>query len=174
MEFITADLVDAYDDVLRSCDAQFKQYGARTRFHGPVRTIKSFEDNTLIKQALAEAGEGAVLVIDGGASLRCSLLGDFMAAMGEKNGWAGLVVWGAIRDAVPLGALSLGIKALGSNPKKSTKTGAGQRDVPVSFGGVTFQPGDWLYSDEDGIVVCNRSLEAPAPATPMTAMRQHL
>jgi regulator of ribonuclease activity A len=158
MSFVTADLVDAHGDVVRSCEAQFRQYGGRVRFHGPIRTIQSTEDNALVKQTLATAGDGAVLVIDGGASLRSAMVGDLIAASAQKNGWAGLVIWGAVRDTVALGSLDIGIKALGSNPWKSSKNGTGQIDVPVSFGGVEFRPGSWLYSDEDGILVSSRRL----------------
>ncbi len=158
MSFATADLVDAHSDVVQSCEVQFRQYGGRVRFHGPIRTIKSTEDNALVKQALATAGNGAVLVIDGAASLRCALVGDLMAGAAEKNGWAGLVIWGAVRDTVALAGLNVGIKALGSNPWRSSKNGTGQVDVPVSFGGVEFRPGSWLYSDEDGILVSPREL----------------
>jgi regulator of ribonuclease activity A len=158
MSFATADLVDAHSDVVQSCEAQFRQYGGRVRFHGPIRTIKSTEDNALVKQTLATAGNGAVLVIDGAASLRCALVGDLMAGAAEKNGWAGLVIWGAVRDIVALAGLNVGIKALGSNPWRSSKNGTGQVDVPVSFGGVEFRPGSWLYSDEDGILVSPKKL----------------
>jgi len=158
MSFATADLVDAHSDVLQSCEAQFRQYGGRVRFHGPIRTIKSSEDNALVKQTLATAGNGAVLVIDGAGSLRCALVGDLMAGAAEKNGWAGLVIWGAVRDTVALAGLNVGIKALGSNPWRSSKNGTGQVDVPVSFGGVEFRPGSWLYSDEDGILISPRKL----------------
>jgi regulator of ribonuclease activity A len=158
MSFVTADLVDAHSDVVQSCEAQFRQYGGRVRFHGPIRTIKSTEDNALVKQTLATAGNGAVLVIDGGASLRSAMVGDLIAASAQKNGWAGLVIWGAVRDTVALGSLDIGIKALGSNPWKSSKNGTGQIDVPISFGGVEFRPGSWLYSDEDGILVSGRRL----------------
>lgn len=158
MSFATADLVDAHGDIVQSCEAQFRQYGGRVRFHGQIRTIKSTEDNALVKQTLATPGNGAVLVIDGGASLRCALVGDLMAGSAQKNGWAGLVIWGAVRDTVALAGLDVGIKALGSNPWKSSKNGTGQVDVPVSFGGVEFRPGSWLYSDEDGILVSSRKL----------------
>ena len=160
MNPVTADLVDAHESILRCCDVQFRQFGGALRFGGPLRTVKSFEDNTLIKQALSEPGNGAVLVVDGGGSVRCSLLGDYLAGLGLKNGWVGMVVWGAVRDTVALGKLSFGLKALGSNPLRSTKTGSGQRDIPVAFGGILFRPNDWLYSDEDGIVVSERRLEA--------------
>jgi regulator of ribonuclease activity A len=158
MNFATADLVDAHGDAVKSCEAQFRQYGGRIRFHGPIRTVKSTEDNALVKQTLSTPGDGAVLVIDGAASLRCALVGDLIAGLGQKNGWSGLLIWGAVRDTVALASLDIGIKALGSNPWKSSKNGTGQVDVPVSFGGVEFRPGYWLYSDEDGILVSSRRL----------------
>jgi regulator of ribonuclease activity A len=158
MSYATADLVDAHSDIVKSCDVQFRQYGGRVRFHGPIRTIKTTEDNALVKQTVSTAGNGAVLVVDGGASLRCALVGDLMAGAAQKNGWAGLVIWGAVRDTVALGGLDIGIKALGSNPWRSSKNGTGEIDVPVSFGGVEFRPGNWLYSDEDGILVSSRRL----------------
>lgn len=158
MGFSTADLVDAHSTVVRSCEVQFRQYGGRARFFGPIRTIRSIEDNALIKQMLSSPGEGAVLVVDGAASLRSALVGDIIAGLGQKNGWSGLVIWGAVRDTVALARLDLGIKALGSNPWRSSKSGSGELDVPVSFGGVEFRPGDWLYSDEDGILVSSQRL----------------
>jgi regulator of ribonuclease activity A len=158
LDLLTADLVDEHESSLRCCDVQFRQFGGLARFNGPVRTVKSFEDNTLIKQALSEPGKGAVLVVDGGGSVRCSLLGDYLVGVGLKNGWAGLVIWGAVRDTVALGQLAIGLKALGANPLRSTKTGSGQRDIAVAFGGSVFRPNDWLYSDEDGIVVSERAL----------------
>jgi regulator of ribonuclease activity A len=158
MSFVTADLVDAHADLVRSCDVQFRQYGKRLRFHGPIRTIKCMNDNQLVKQVLGTPGNGAVLVIDGGGSLASALVGDLIAASAQKNGWAGIVVLGVIRDAVALGGIDIGIKALGSNPWKSKKDGVGQVDVPVSFGGVEFLPGSWVYSDEDGILVSPRQL----------------
>jgi regulator of ribonuclease activity A len=154
----TADLVDAHGDKVRSCTVPFRQFGARMRFFGPVRTLKTFEDNALIKQTLSAPGAGAVLVVDGYASLRCALVGDIIAGLALKNGWSGLIIWGVVRDSIALKDLDLGIKALGTNPWKSSKQGGGLLDVPVSFGGVEFRPGDWLYSDEDGILVSDRPL----------------
>ena len=154
----TADLFDAHGDQLQSCETQFRQYGGRRNFHGPVRTIKTLEDNALIKETLAGPGQGAVLVVDGGGSLRTALMGDMLGALAGKNGWAGAIIFGAVRDTLALGNLDLGIKALGSNPRKSAKSGAGQRDVPVTFGGATFTPGSWVYSDDDGIVVSAQRL----------------
>ena len=149
----TADLIDAHGDRLQSCEVQFRQFGGRRNFHGPGRTIRTLEDNALLKQMLAEPGQGAVLVVDGGGSLRAALLGDLIAARALENGWAGVIIFGAVRDTVALGQLDLGIKALGSNPRKSGKVGTGSRDILVSFGGATFTPGAWVYSDDDGIVV---------------------
>jgi regulator of ribonuclease activity A len=154
----TADLVDAHGDQVRSCTVPFRQFGARTRFMGRVRTLKTFEDNALIKQTLSAPGAGAVLVIDGYASLRCALVGDIIAGLAVENGWSGLIIWGVVRDSVALGSLELGVKALGTNPWKSAKQGGGALDVPVSFGGVEFRPGEWVYSDEDGILVSERAL----------------
>jgi regulator of ribonuclease activity A len=162
MNLPTADLYDAYESKLRSCTEQFRQYGGVKRFQGPVRTVKVYEDNALIKKLLGQPGNGAVLVVDGAASLRCALLGDLMAALGQKSGWVGVVIYGAVRDVTTLATLEFGVKALGSNPVKSSKHGAGQIDVPVTFGGVTFRPGEWLYSDEDGILLSAEKLEPMA------------
>ncbi|MDA4108341.1 ribonuclease E activity regulator RraA [Mycolicibacterium holsaticum] len=149
----TADLVDEIGPDVRSCDLQLRQYGGRAQFAGPVSTVKCFQDNALLKSVLSEPGRGGVLVIDGDGSLHAALVGDVIAGLGVQNGWAGLIINGAVRDAATLGTLEIGVKALGTNPRKSTKTGAGQRDIPVGFGGVVFTPGDVAYSDDDGIVV---------------------
>jgi regulator of ribonuclease activity A len=149
----TADLVDDIGPDVRSCDVQFRQFGGRTEFAGRISTVRCFQDNALLKSVLSEPGDGGVLVIDGDASLHTALVGDVIAELGRSNGWAGLIVHGAVRDASTLRTLDIGIKALGTNPRKSTKTGAGERDVPVTFGGVTFVPGEIAYSDDDGIVV---------------------
>jgi regulator of ribonuclease activity A len=153
MDISTADLVDQHGEALQSCDLQLRQFGGRRRFHGPIRTVACFQDNALVKKLLSEPGDGAVLVVDGDGSLHTALVGDLIAGLAEANGWAGLVVNGAVRDVAALAGLDIGIKALGSNPRKSAKLGAGQVDVPVTFGGVTFRPGEHLYSDEDGVVV---------------------
>ncbi|GAA1006351.1 ribonuclease E activity regulator RraA [Nocardiopsis tropica] len=154
----TADLADGSGEAVRSCDTQFRQFGARRAFAGEVVTVKCFQDNALLKSILGEPGEGRVLVIDGSdengvPSLHTALVGDIIAELGRGNGWAGMVAYGAIRDAAVIGTLDIGVKALGTNPRKSTKTGAGERDVPLTFGGVTFHPGDVLFSDDDGIVL---------------------
>jgi regulator of ribonuclease activity A len=153
MDFRTADLVDEHGETVQSCDLQFRQFGRRSRFHGPLRTVRCFQDDVLVKQVLSRPGDGAVLVVDGHGSLHTALVGDLIAGLARDNGWAGLVVNGAVRDVEALRALDIGIKALGSNPRKSAKEGAGQVDLPVTFGSATFRPGQHLYSDEDGVVV---------------------
>lgn len=151
----TADLVDRYGDALASIPVQLRSFGLRTRFWGPAVTVTCFEDNALLKATLSDhpAAEGSVLVVDGGGSLRSALVGDVIAAIAVERGWAGLVVHGAVRDSVALDQLDLGIKALGTNPRKSTKTGAGTVDGGVEIGGVRVRPGQVVHSDEDGIVV---------------------
>ena len=131
-DFKTADLCDEHPDV-QVLEAALRDFGGRVRFHGEVRTLKVFEDNTLVRQALEQPGEGRVLVVDGGGSLRCALLGDMLAAIGVQNGWAGVVLYGAVRDTAEVGRMPLGVKALGTHPSKSLKRGEGQADVPVRF-----------------------------------------
>jgi regulator of ribonuclease activity A len=149
----TADLADEIGPGVCSSDVQFHQFGGRTEFAGPISTVRCFEDNALLKSVLSAPGEGGVLVIDGAGSLHTALVGDVIAELACSNGWAGLIVHGAVRDAAALRNIDIGLKALGTNPRKSTKTGTGERDVAVSLGGVTFEPGNIAYSDDDGIVV---------------------
>ena len=149
----TADLYDRYGDELGSCDTQLRQFGAVRAFAGPAVTVRCFEDNALLKSIVAEPGEGRVLVVDGGGSVHTALMGDLIAGTAAGNGWAGVVINGAVRDVTALAGLPIGIKALGVNPRKSGKTGAGERDVPVSFGNCDFAPGAEVHSDEDGVVV---------------------
>lgn len=149
----TADLVDEIYPDVRSCDLQLHNYGGVTSFAGPITTVRCFEDNALLKSILSTPGDGGVLVVDGGGSLHTALVGDIIAGLAAENGWAGVIVHGAVRDAAALRTIDVGIKALGTNPRKGTKTGAGERDIDVAFGGVTFTPGEIAYSDEDGIVV---------------------
>ena len=154
----TADLCDEHEDDLLIAEPLLKNYGGRTAFHGPISTVKVFEDNSLVRDALESPGNGRVLVVDGGGSRRCALLGDVMARIGEDSGWAGLIIYGCIRDAAEIRRMSIGIKALATNPRRSVKRGEGQWDVPVHFAGVTFRPGAYLYSDDDGIVIAKRIL----------------
>ena len=149
----TADLVDEIGPDVRSCDLQFRQFGGRPEFAGPIATVRCFEDNALVKSVLSETGAGRVLVVDGGGSLHTALVGDVIAELGRSNGWAGLIIHGAVRDAATLRTLDIGIKALGTNPRKSAKAATGERDIVLSLGGVNFRPGDIAFSDEDWIVV---------------------
>ncbi|WP_157598463.1 ribonuclease E activity regulator RraA [Phycicoccus sp. Root101] len=148
----TADLYDEHGEALQSCSVQLRHYGGRTVFHGTISTIRCHRDNALVKATLNEPGQGKVLVVDGGASLESALMGDLIAAAAVANGWAGVVIHGAVRDVVALRGLPMGTLALGSNPRKSAKDGVGERDVVVSFGGVDFVPGQTLWADEDGIL----------------------
>ena len=158
MNFATADLYDAHEERLQVALPLFRDYGGRRRFCGPISTVKAFEDNTLVRAALEEPGEGRVLVVDGGGSLRCAMVGDNLAQLGIDNGWSGIVVHGCIRDSGPIGEMEIGVKAMATNPRKSVKRGEGQRDIPVRFAEVLFEPGHWLYADEDGIVVSEMEL----------------
>jgi regulator of ribonuclease activity A len=154
----TADLVDDYGDILQSSSTQFRDLGGRTRFFGPVRTLRCCKDNQLLKSLMSQSGQGAVLVVDGAGSLEAALLGDMLAALGMNNGWSGCVINGAVRDSTILATLDFGVKALGVNPIKSSKTGEGEIDVAIEFGGVRFGPGQWIYCDEDGLVVAPHEL----------------
>ena len=157
MTFSTAELMDAHEE-LASCDLQLRSFGRRPRFHGRIRTVRCRGDNALVKRLLSGPGDRCVLVVDGGASLHSALVGDLLAAAALANEWAGIVVHGAIRDSAAIEALDIGVKALGTNPRRSAKTGAGEIDVPVEFGGIVFAPGRFLYSDQDGVVVSPRPL----------------
>ena len=155
----TADLIDAYADELQSCELQFRSFGQRERFCGPISTVLCLEDNLLVRESLSQDSSGGVLVVDGHGSLRTALLGDRLAELGRSHGWSGVIIHGAIRDSQIIDKMDFAVKALGTNPRKSSKLRIGQVEIPVSFGCVLFQPGDWLYSDEDGIVVASRRLD---------------
>lgn len=154
----TCDLCDQYEDRVRVLDLPLRSYGGRIAFSGTVSTVKALEDNSLVREAVAEPGEGRVLVIDGGGSTRRAMLGDLLAEKAAANGWAGVVVHGVIRDSSAIGALALGVKALGTCPRKTDKRDQGLRDVPVAFGGLVIQPGDWLAADEDGVILADAPL----------------
>lgn len=159
MSLATTDLCDAHAD-LQVCDPVFRDFGGKTAFHGPIATLKVFEDNALVRSALEEKGEGRVLVVDGGGSMRCALVGGNLGQLAVENGWAGIVVYGCVRDCAELGGQAVGVKALAAHPRKSEKgLHSAHRDRPVSFAGVTFRPGAWLYADVDGIVVSDRKIK---------------
>ena len=152
MTLKTSDLCDACDAAL-ACSLQFRGWGTRRAFAGTIRTIRCHEDIGLMRDVVSQPGNGNVLVIDGGGSLARALFGDVMAATASRNGWAGLVINGAIRDGVEIDAMDIGVKALGTVPRRGERTGAGEIDLPVSFGGVTFTPGRRLVADDDGVIV---------------------
>jgi regulator of ribonuclease activity A len=154
----TADLCDAHGEALQICEPVFNAYGGRHAFAGPASTVRCFEDNTRVKEAVDGPGGGRVLVVDGGGSRRRALFGGNLGAAAVKNGWAGVIIHGCIRDSAELAPMPLGIRALGTMPLRSEKRGEGERDVPVRFAGVTFRPGDWVYVDEDGVVVSHGPL----------------
>lgn len=149
----TADLYDERGEELESIALQFQDLGGHSHFSGPARTIRCFEDNALVKTVLGTQGDGAVLIVDGHGSLRTALMGDMIAEDAARNGWAGVVINGAVRDRLALAKLPLGVKALGSNPKKSSKTGIGEVDVQLVIDGVRIQPGVMVYCDPDGVLV---------------------
>ncbi|GGY94406.1 ribonuclease E activity regulator RraA [Pseudoduganella plicata] len=161
--FATTDLCDDHPDLLEDGSLAvlppvFRHFGLRVRFAGAAVTLKVFEDNALVRATLETPGEGRVLVIDGGGSLRRALVGGQLALLAQNNGWAGIVVDGCVRDTEELDACDVGIRALAAMPRRSARTGAGERDIRVQIAGVTVAPGDWVYADADGILVCKRRL----------------
>ncbi len=160
---LTTDLLDNNEaliqqEQLRIVAPMFQRYGGKTSFAGKIVTLKLFEDNSLVRAVLGEPGTGKVLVIDGGGSMRCALLGDQLAEMAVKNSWEGVVVYGCIRDSAAINGLPLGVRALNTHPLKTVKKNIGERDVNVTFGGATLKPGEWLYADEDGVIVSTTAL----------------
>jgi regulator of ribonuclease activity A len=162
MSFKTPDLCDEFEaelgQSLRVVAPMFQRYGARNSFSGEIVTLKIFEDNTLVREAFAENGRGKVLVIDGGGSLRCALVGDQLAILAQSKGWEGIVVYGCIRDSGDINGIDIGVRALNTHPQKSIKKGVGDRNIAVTFGGVTFKPGEYLYADDDGVLVSSTAL----------------
>lgn len=149
----TTDVCDDYDEDVLVAEPMFKHYGKRHAFAGRIATVKVHEDNVLVRDALERQGNGKVLVVDGGASMRCALVGDQIAALAQQNQWTGIVIYGCVRDVSTLISIDIGILALGPHPRRSAKNGAGQRDVSVTFAGVTFTTGDHIYADEDGLII---------------------
>lgn len=159
MTFLTTDLCDEFSNEVSVCAPIFRDYGGERRFAGAIATIKCFEDNSRVRDLLGERGDGRVLVIDAGGSMRRAVLGDLLAKSAVDKGWSGVVIHGCIRDSVAISTLPIGVKALGTHPMKTDKRGEGQRDLTVSFASVTFTPGHWLYADEDGVIVSPRPLK---------------
>ena len=152
MSLKTSDLCDACDEAL-ACALPLRGWGRRRAFAGAIRTLRCHEDIALMRDVVSQPGDGMVLVIDGGGSIARALFGDVMAANASRNGWAGLVINGAIRDGAEIDAMDIGVKALATVPKRGGRSGAGEVEVPVSFGGITFTPGLRLVADDDGVIV---------------------
>jgi len=166
MDYITPDLCDEYPDQVRVVAAmingcRFTNYGGRRSFGGEIVTVKCFEDNSLVKENAGKPGQGKVMVVDGGGSLRKALLGDMIAENAVKNGWEGVIIYGAIRDVDAMAELDLGVQALGSIPLKTEKRGIGDYNVELEIGGVTFTPGEFVYADNNGIIVSPTALTMP-------------
>lgn len=149
----TADLYDQHEGKVSVGLPLLRDYGGRSSFHGEVFTLRVFEDNSLVRRALEQSGRGRVLVVDGGASLNCALVGDLLGSLALDNHWAGILVNGCVRDSRALSSIAVGIKALNTNPRKSVKKGQGEEGVEVTFAGLAFRPGQWVYCDEDGILL---------------------
>lgn len=153
MTYLTTDLCDAHENDVRVVEPMFTSFGGNASFHGKIATLRVFEDNSFVRKALESAGSGRVLVIDGGGSIRRALVGDQLASLGIKNGWAGIVVNGCIRDSRAIADMDIGVFAIDTHPMKTLKKNVGEADIVVSFGDVDFVPGEWIYADEDGVIV---------------------
>ena len=161
MQYVTPDLCDAYPDLVQVVEPLFSNFGGRDSFGGEIVTIKCFEDNSLVKDQVDVDGTGKVMVVDGGGSLRRALLGDMLAEKAARNGWEGLIIYGCVRDVDVLAQTEIGVQALASDPMKTDKRGIGDLNVPVTFCGVTFRPGEYVYPDNNGIIVSPEPLSMP-------------
>jgi regulator of ribonuclease activity A len=161
-KIITPDLCDEYPDLVQVLEPMMNNYGGIDAFGGEIVTVKCFEDNSIVKEQVGLPGEGKVMVVDGGGSMRNALLGDMLAEKAAQNGWAGLVIYGCIRDVDVIRQTELGVQAMNTNPRKTEKRGIGDLNVPVTFGGVTFTPGHYVYADNNGVIVSPEKLEMPA------------
>jgi len=158
MDDLLPELCDQFPDLVRVVEPMFVNFGGRESFGGEIVTIKAYEDNSLVREQVAEPGEGKVLIVDGGGSMRRAMLGDMLAEKAEQNGWEGILIYGCIRDVNAIGMLNLGVQALGSHPMKTDKRGLGDLNVPLVFGGVTFMPGEYVYADNNGVLVSAQKL----------------
>lgn len=163
---VTADIYDRHHREVQVCELQFRSFGSHPTFFGPCSSVATYEDHTPVLKALESKGNGRVLVVDGQGSLRIGVMGDRLAEIGMNNGWVGVVINGAIRDSVGIGKLAMGVKALGVTARRGWVPGKAERDVPVHFGAATFSPGDWVYADQDCVLVSRQRLILPAAATP--------
>ena len=158
MEFTTPDLCDDFPEYVRVAEPGFKNYGGVQSFCGEIVTLKCFEDNSLVREFVGKEGAGKVLVVDGGGSFRRAMLGDMLAEKAVSQGWAGIIIYGCIRDVDVIGKLDLGVQALGSHPMKTEKKGAGEANISVSFHGIDFVPGQFVYADNNGVIVTAEKL----------------
>jgi regulator of ribonuclease activity A len=154
----TPDLCDQYPDLIQVVEPMFNNFGGREQFGGPIVTVKCFEDNSCVKELVATPGEGRVMIVDAGGSMRRACLGDMLAEQASVNGWSGLIIYGCIRDVDEIMATDIGVQALGTHPMKTEKKGIGEIDIAVTFGGVTFNPGDYLYADNNGVIIACQAL----------------
>ena len=161
MNISTLDLCDAYPDLVRVLEPIFTNYGGKTSFGGKIVTVKCFEDNSVVKESAGKPGEGKVMVVDGGGSLKKALLGDLIAKSALNNCWEGFIIYGSIRDVELISGMKIGVKALTSIPLKTERKGAGEENVQITFGGVTFKPGEYVYADSTGIIVSSDPLLKP-------------
>ena len=156
--FKTTDLYDEYLEALQVAAPIFRDYGGRQKFSGQIVTLKALEDNSYLKASFESDGKGKVLVVDSAGSMRCAMMGDVMAALGASNGWEGVVINGCIRDSADVARVDIGVKALATIPRKTIKRNQGVMDIPLRFAEVVFNPGDYLYADEDGIVIAKHEI----------------
>jgi regulator of ribonuclease activity A len=161
VKIITPDLCDKYPELVQVVEPMFNNYGGKESFGGEIVTVKCFEDNSIVKEQVATPGQGKVMIVDGGASMRAALLGDMLAEKAAENGWEGLIVYGCIRDVDVIMETNLGVQALSTHPMKTDKRGLGDLNVPVTFGGVTFKPGQYVYADNNGVIISPEKLEMP-------------
>ena len=161
MEDLLPELCDQFPEQVQVVEPMFGNFGGRETFGGEIVTLKAFEDNSLVREQVALPGEGKVLVVDGGGSMRRAMLGDMLAEKAEKNGWEGIIIYGCIRDVNAIGDLNIGVQALGAHPMKTEKKGLGELNIPLTFGGVTFHPGEFIYADNNGVLVSPEKLELP-------------
>ncbi len=161
MKYVLPDLCDEYPELVSVMSPMFQNYGGVSSFGGVISTIKCHEDNSFVANAVEEPGEGRVLVVDGGGSMRCALLGDNLAMKAADNGWHGILVYGCVRDVDAINEIHLGVQALASNPLRSVKRDVGLRDIELEFGGITFIPGQYVYADNNGVIVSPEPLKMP-------------
>lgn len=158
MAFTTADLCDDFANEVQICTVEFKSYGKNKKFSGPIATVKVLEDNVLVKEALQQIPEGSVLVVDGGGSRRCALMGDNLGGIAQTRKLAGVIIYGCVRDSAEIAEQNIGVLAIGSNPLRSVKNGKGSTDITLNFGDVEWVPNHYVYADEDGVILASRPL----------------